>query len=280
MAALDKAGMQLDSFMHEYGSHQFEVVVGPELGIRSADHAVILRELTRATARRCGVAATFSPILNPASVGNGVHIHTSFRNDDGSPATYDETTPAGLSSLSGAFVAGVLKYLDSIVALTAASAISYLRLTPHRWSAAYNNLGFRDREAAVRICPVSATDTEQIARQYNFEFRAADAAASPYLALAAIVHAGAQGIEDNLAAPKISEEDLSQLSAEALAARGYHRLPQSLEEALNRFEQNVTVREWFPAEFPAVYLDHKRGELACLQGLSDTERCEKYATVY
>ena len=64
-----------------------------------------------------------------------------------------------LAKTAGQFVAGILKYLDAIVAITAPSVVSYLRLTPHRWSAAFNNLGFRDREASVRICPVSDSAT-------------------------------------------------------------------------------------------------------------------------
>ncbi|PCH81571.1 MAG: glutamine synthetase [Hyphomicrobiales bacterium] len=280
MAALEKASIQTDSFMKEYGREQYEVVVGPDQGVRSADTAVILRELTRATAKKYGDEATFCPILDPESVGNGVHIHMSFLNPDGSPATYDEAGTAGMSSLTGSFIAGVLKYLDSIIALTAPSAISYLRLTPHRWSAAYNNLGFRDREASVRICPITATDPKKKAKQYNFEYRAADAAASPYLALAAIIHAGTQGIEDKLPTPSVTEEDLSVLSEKELEDRGYTRLPQSLEAALSRFENNMKVRNWFPDGFADVYLAHKRGELKCVTDLNDVERCAKYSDIY
>ena len=184
-----------------------------------------------------------------------------------------------MSALTGSFVAGVLKYLDSIVAFTAPSAISYLRLTPHRWSAAYNNLGFHDREAAVRICPVTAKDPQDTARQYNFEFRAADAAASPHLALAAIVHAGVQGIEEELPAPAPTEEDLSLLPADILQARGFVRLPDTLEEALARMEANTTVRGWFSGDLVSVYADHKRGELAYLEGMDQTARCAAYESV-
>ncbi len=119
--------------------------------MQSADQAVILRELTRMTAARLGEAVTFTPIRDPAGVGNGVHIHMSFLDSKGNPATWSADNPAGMAPVTGSFIAGVLKYLDCILALTAPSDISYLRLTPHRWSAAYNNLGFHDREAAVRI---------------------------------------------------------------------------------------------------------------------------------
>ncbi len=280
MAALEQSGLGADTFMKEYGANQYEVTNDPAPDHRSADQAVILREVTRLTAQRLGEDVTFTPIRDPAGVGNGVHIHMSFLDESGTPATYDEKGVAGMSRITGSFIAGVLKYLDSIIALTAPSDVSYLRLTPHRWSAAYNNLGFRDREASVRICPVTATDPSSIARQYNFEYRAADAAASPHLALAAIIHAGAQGIEEALPAPKVTEEDLSVLPADELEKRGYVRLPETLEEALHRFESNETVCGWFEPDFAAVYAAHKRGELAYLTDKDTSARCLAYEDVY
>ncbi len=280
MAALEMGGLVPDTVMKEYGFSQYEATNGPDGGLRAADAAVILRELTRMTARRFGEAVTFTPIRDASGVGNGVHIHMSFVDGKGAPATYSKDNPSGMSAVTGSFIAGVLKYLESIVAMTAPSEISYLRLTPHRWSAAYNNLGFHDREAAVRICPVTAADPLDLARQYNFEFRAADAAASPHLALAAIVHAGAQGIEEGLIAPQPTEEDLSALSPESLGERGFVRLPESLEEALQRLEANETVRGWFSPEFTAVYAAHKRAELAFLEGMNQEERCAAYEAVY
>jgi glutamine synthetase len=118
------------------------------------------------------------------------------------------------------------------------------------------------------------------AAQFNFEFRAADAAASPYLQLAAIVHAGAQGIEEGLAAPSATEEDLSLLDPAALAARGYARLPQTLDDALARFRANSVVAGWFPPGFADTYVKHKRGEIAFLKGKDDAQVCEAYAQVY
>jgi glutamine synthetase len=280
MQQIKAAGLAPDSIMKEYGPNQYEVVIAPEEGVRAADSAVILKELTRSTVRFHGEEATFTPIRDPASVGNGVHMHMSFLNPDNSPATYDADKPFGMSALTGAFAAGILKYLDAIVAITAPSVISYLRLTPHRWSAAFNNLGFRDREASLRICPVTAKEPTNIARQYNIEYRAADAAACPHLALAAVVHAGCQGIEEGLPAPTPTEEDLSLLSAANLSKRGYVRLPETLEEALDRFIDNDTVRGWFPDTFVSVYKAHKDSEIAHLADLNTEERCQLYEAVY
>ena len=280
MAQLAAAGLSPDSIMKEYGPNQYEVVIGPEEGLRAADAAVILRELTRSVARAHGERATFTPISDPASVGNGVHIHMSFLDPGGTPVTYDPEGPCGMSALTASFAAGVLKYLDAILALTAPSVVSYLRLTPHRWSAAYNNLGFRDREAALRVCPVTARDPASVARQFNIEYRAADAAACPHLALAAIVHAGCQGIEEGLEAPAPTEEDLSLLSPEDLAARGYVRLPETLQLALESFGANDTVTGWFPETFAGVYRAHKDSEMAHVNEMDIIARCEAYAASY
>jgi glutamine synthetase len=280
MGQLASAGLTPDSIMKEYGPNQYEVVIGPELGVRAADAAVILRELTRSAARHLGEAATFTPIRDPATVGNGVHIHMSFLNKDGSPAAFDPEGPSGMSTITAAFAAGVLTHLDAILALTAPSVVSYLRLTPHRWSAAYNNLGFRDREASLRICPVTAKDPADIARQFNIEFRAADAAACPHLALAAIVHAGCQGIEDGLPAPTPTEEDLSLLPEATLAERGLVRLPETLGAALDRFGQSAPVKGWFPDPFAPVYLAHKASEIAHVAEMTVEAQCSAYEATY
>lgn len=280
MGALKEAGLRPDSIMKEYGPNQFEVVVAPEIGVKSADTAVILRELTCSAARHMGEDATFAPILDTASVGNGVHIHMSFQDDEGAPLTHDENGPCGMSGLTEAFAAGVLKYMPSILALTAPSVVSYQRLTPHRWSAAYNNLGFRDREAALRVCPVTAKDPASVARQFNIEYRAADAAACPHLALAAVVHAGCQGIEDGLRAPAATEDDLSLLSPAELSARGFTRLPETLEAALDAFTGNDRVTGWFPKNFATVYRAHKEAEIAHTAGMDTDAKCAAYAETY
>lgn len=280
IAGMRTAGVTPDTILKEFGAGQFEVTMGPQKGVTIADHSIITREIVGLVARELGYDPTFTPIRDPGGVGNGVHVHMSMLDASGNPVTYDPAGKHELSDVAGKFVAGILKYLDSIIAITAPSVVSYLRLTPHRWSAAFNNLGFRDREASVRICPVS--DISDIARaaQFNFEFRAADGAANPHLALAAIVHAGVQGIEEGLAVPEATQEDLSLLGTDALAARGYVRLPQTLEAALRRFRGNETVCGWFPEGFADIYVKHKEGEIAYLAGKTQAEICAAYEDAY
>lgn len=280
MAALRAGQIVPDTFMKEYGVNQYEATVRPADALTAADEAALLREIVYATGERHSCPVSFSPLRDPAGVGNGVHIHMSFVDGSGNPVTYDPGGPEGMAPITGSFIAGILKYLDAIVALTAPSLVSYTRLTPHRWSAAYNNLGLRDREASVRICPVTEKAADSIAAQYNFEFRASDAAASPYLALAAIIHAGCQGLEENLEHPAVTQEDLSLLSEQDLSARGYTRLPETLNEALKRLTGSDTAGNWFPEGFVDIYNDHKLAELAFLKDRSEAEICSLYEQTY
>ena len=278
--ALENAGIRCDSFMKEYGPQQFEIPVAPSTGVNIADTATILREITYGTAERFDNTATFTPIWDPENVGNGVHIHMSFLDTDNTPITYEANDPHGMSPVTAQFIAGVLKYLPAIVAFTAPSRISYERLTPHRWSAAYNNLGYQDREAAVRICPVNSMSVEKTAAQYNFEYRAADSSASPYLALSAVVIAGTLGITQKLARPNPTEIDLSEISSEKLAQMGYQRLPKTLTEALQIMNNTPEIVNAFGQQFCQVYTHHKRGELAFLESKNPEQIYDIYAQVY
>ena len=150
------AGVEPDTFLPEYGRDQYEVTVAPALGMRAADEAVIVRELVRATARRLRRRVSFSPVVND-DVGNGLHLHLSLADRDGAPCTFDADAPLGLRRDAAAFFEGVRKYLPEYIALCASSALSYQRLVPHKWSAAWNNLAVGDREAALRVCPTDAS---------------------------------------------------------------------------------------------------------------------------
>lgn len=279
-AALRMAGIVPETVMKEYGPNQFEMAVRPAHGVAIADQAAMLREIARATGERLGRRISFAPLIEPNGIGNGVHVHLSFRDRSGHPATYDPDRPHGMAGATGAFIAGVLSHLPAIIAFLAPSVISYHRLVPHRWSAAFNNLGAQDREAAVRLCPIRQTSQTDPAAQFNFEVRACDAAASPHLALAAIAHAGAAGIEQGLTAPEVTEEDLSLLGAADLAGRGIRLLPRSLAEALDELQSAGEVRGWFPDGFADIYIAHKRNEIETVQGLDDAGLCAAYLKVY
>ena len=153
LATLDQAGIEVVLFHPEYGAAQYELSVAPRPGLVAADQAVVLRELTRSVGERLGQRITFAPVVAGMGVGNGVHVHMSLVDKAGEPVMYAADGPGGLSPLGGSFVAGIVRHLPALVAFTAASTVSYQRLVPHRWSAAFNNLGLRDREAGAAHLP-------------------------------------------------------------------------------------------------------------------------------
>ena len=278
--ALAEAGVEADTFMPEFGPGQYEVTVAPLTGLGIADRAIITREMARATAHRRGGRASFTPILRPDAVGNGVHVHLSLQDAAGKPVMHDAAREAALSATAGSFAAGMLEALPALVALTAASTISYLRLTPNRWSAAYNNLGLADREAAIRICPVFETTGAPAAEQLHLEFRAADAAASPYLLLGGLVWAGIDGLRRALPAPPITTADPARMSADERAALGLERLPLSLAGALDALAWHGPLKAAMGDPLHQAYLAHKRFEAAEMAPLDDAAQCERYRLSY
>ncbi len=267
IAALRAAGPVPDSFLAEYGPRQFEVTVAPQAALTAADHAVITREMARAAAHRLGHRAVFSPKPIADNVGSGVHIHMSLWDGNGRPATYSPGEPMDLSKQAQHFAAGILHHLPAICAVTAPSPVSYLRLVPNAWAPTAIDLVRQDRGACLRICPVfAAASSEETARQFNLEFRACDASASPYLALGAIVFAGADGIRRSLPLPTMAAKPAS--------------LPQTLDKALDNLEASESVGGWFGPLHRDAYLRFKRAEGERVAGLTAAELCAHYAEIY
>ncbi|MCG3026218.1 glutamine synthetase family protein [Pseudomonas aeruginosa] len=167
VSALAQAGTEPEMFLPEYGQRQYEVTCRPAQGVAAADRAVNVREVTREVARQMGLRTCFAPLPAPGAVTNGVHLHLSLQHADGSPLLYEPGRPNDLSELGEHWAAGVLAHLPALCALTAPTAASYLRLKPHHWSAAYACLGLRNREAALRICPVVSVGGKPLGKQYN-----------------------------------------------------------------------------------------------------------------
>jgi glutamine synthetase len=174
----------------------------------------------------------------------------------------------------------VLRHLPGITALTASSVASYYRLKPHNWSSSYTWLGDKDREATLRICPTVTIGGRDPARSFNIEYRAADATANPYLALAAIVRAGLEGLKQELPAPPVVSGDPSAMNEEERRAKGLIRLPENLPAALAAFEADTTVASWFAPIFIETFFGVKAAEMQALAGLDEAAICERYRDVY
>ncbi|WP_068084431.1 glutamine synthetase family protein [Novosphingobium rosa] len=275
MTGLRTAGIAPDSFLPEAGDRQFEVTIDPAEGTRSADQAVLLREVVRGCAANLGARAILAPLLSPDGTSSGTHIHLSLRDLDGKPAMHDPQGLFGLSEAAQHFAAGIIAHMPAITALTAPSVSSYYRLRPDKWAPTWANIAAQDRGASLRVCPVTATTPEGIARQFNVEFRVVDAAASPYMALGAILHAGLDGLRNKLALPAHPQE------ADAdYAAAGVSPLPASLGEALDRLEASSFARAALGEALMTAYVMLKRSEIAALDGLTEQQVCDRYAEVY
>ncbi|WP_037584382.1 hypothetical protein [Stigmatella aurantiaca] len=141
-------------------------------------------------------------------------------------------------------------------------------------------LGHRNREAALRICPVEDRPGVDVSRQFNVEYRPADATACPYIALGALVRAGLDGIRRELAIPPLVNGDPSEMSEAERERAGAHRLPASLPEALSALEADATLRGGFSNDLLACYLSLKRTEMKVLDGLDPAAVCRRYAECY
>ena len=280
VAALIDAELGLETFEPEYGVGQFEVTNGPAPGLAGADRVVLTREVVREAARQSGLRATFSPKPAPDAVGNGCHLHLSLWDADGNAVAYDADAPGELSAVAASFCAGVQRHLGALCAMTAPSPTSYLRLGPHHWSCGYDIVGVQNREAAIRICPSPATDPADRGKAFNIEFRFTDATASPYLAIGVIVRAGLQGIRDGLPCPTLVDGEPDDLSEDEREARGIGRLPTSLEEALDAFGEDETVKGWFTPTMVEAYTALKRHEVRLYAESRPQHMCERYMQVY
>jgi glutamine synthetase len=213
-------------------------------------------------------------------VCNGVHLHLSLQNLSADPVLHDAVSSNGLSSLGQHWAAGMLHYLPALCALTAPTPLSYERLQPHHWSASYACLGQRNREAALRICPTVSLGGKPLANQYNLEFRAMDATASPHLAMAALLIAGRLGIQQRLPLQAVTDEIPDELDETQRRARGIIALPTTLAQALDCLRHSGALLETLPGPLVETYFALKAQELALTQALSPVERCEHYARIY
>jgi glutamine synthetase len=264
LAAMRQAKVVPDSFLAEYGPNQFEVTSAPVVGLRAADNAVITREIAQAVAFRFGQRVSFTPIPTPGGVSNGTHIHWSFLDGDGQPVLYEEHRPWQLSQLGSAFLAGIQHYLPALCAVTAPSLPSYYRLRPNHWAPVYADVAPLDRGTALRVCPVQSSDSAQRARQFNLEFRVADATASPYLALAMLVQAGLDGVREK----------------RAIELHNPQPLPTNLAAALLKLEETPAAAQWLGGDLLAAYLQFKRVEIEALKNMDENEICRRYADAY
>jgi glutamine synthetase len=254
IATLAKAGISLEQFQAEYGTDQFEISSVPADPLTAADHVVLTLEIIRDCAKRLGLHASFipKPALNAA--GNGVHLHFSlYRNGKPVTAAKDWVTDA-----AGAFVQGILDKAESVLPFTVLSTNSYLRLRPHSWVGSYTCIGVKNREAMIRLVPRQA-DAKADNPRASLEYRTTDATANVYLAIAAIIGAGLDGLKAGRLPVNVAQDPDGLPEAER-EKHGIRHLPQSLDEALKKLDIALANR-WLGAELVSAYLACRREDL-------------------
>ncbi len=277
-AALRPLG--LECFEPEFGRGQFEASCAPVAGTGGPDRAVLTREVIREIARRHGVRLTLAPKPAPQGVGNGMHIHFSFRDREGRPVLYDRARPAGVTAQSAGFIGGVIRHMSALTAVSAPTPASYLRLGPGHWSCGYAAFGVQNREAALRVCPSPDRNPEAAAAATNLELRTPDGTCNPYVAIGALALAGLEGIRANLPLPAMIDRDPHALSAAERAECNVQSLPASLSEALDALESDAVACRWMPRTLHDTFMNLKRMEVTRFAGSDPKAIAEAYCGIY
>ncbi|MEO1003021.1 MAG: glutamine synthetase [Cyanobacteria bacterium J06638_7] len=222
-SALDAADLPWLQIHPEYGPGQFELSLAPADPLGAADRQVAARLLIQRVSARFGWQASFSPLPDPAQVGNGGHLHLSVERE-GVPLLCGGGGPWGLSTAGAGLIGSLLHHLPPLLAISCPLVLSYARLRPSHWSAPYRVWGVENREAALRLIP--AADDGAPA---HLELKVADLAANPYLLCGSLLALVAEGLRQPLALPAPVAGD------PALLPVPPERLPQSLEAASEAF---------------------------------------------
>ena len=267
MTAMTDQGVAVEQLHPEYAAGQFELTVAPSGPLEAADTSVLVRTTLRAVGEAYGLRTSFSPKVDTAGVGNGGHVHLSLWRD-GQNLMAGGDRRFGLTGEATAFSAGILHRLPALLAVGAPGVASYLRLVPQHWAGAYACWGLENREAAMRMVTGSTGSSSWAA---NMEVKCFDLLANPYLALAALLAAGAAGIAEEAELPDPVDVDPAALGDDVLAERGVARLPTSLRQAVDAFAADTALVAAFGHPLVDSILAVRESELELFAGATPEE---------
>lgn len=231
-------GIRVEYSHHEVGPSQHEIDLRYDEALKMADAVMTYRLVVKEVAQLNGLYATFMPKPMFGEAGNGMHVHQSlFRGSTN--AFYDANDEYHLSDTAKSYIAGLLHHAPAYSAITNQWVNSYKRLVSGFEAPVYVCWAHRNRSALVRV-PMYKPGKEAATR---VELRSPDPACNPYLAFAAMLAAGLDGIERGLELPADVVEDVYEMSAEERAKRGIGQLPENLIGAIKEFEASDLMRE-------------------------------------
>ncbi|MCS6328580.1 MAG: type I glutamate--ammonia ligase [Nitrospira sp.] len=227
---MEKAGIATEKHHHEVATAgQAEIDIRFDSLLRTADKMMMFKYIVKNVARRHGKTVTFMPKPIFGDNGSGMHTHQSIWKD-GKPL-FAGKEYAGVSQMCLHYIGGILKHAPALAAFTNPSTNSYKRLTPGFEAPVLLAYSSRNRSAGIRIPMYSPSPKAK-----RIEVRFPDPAANPYLAFAAMLMAGLDGIENKINPGEPAEKDLYDL--EAKEAAKIRTMPGSLDEALNHLEKD------------------------------------------
>ena len=251
---LEEMGFEIESSHHEIAPAQHEVDFQYEKGLKAADNILTFKMAVKSIAKQHGLHATFMPKPKAGVNGSGMHINMSLEDKLGKNLFADTDDKLGLSRLAYEFMAGILAHIKSMCLLTNPIVNSYKRLNP----------GY---DAPVYIAWSRATNRGQIVRipssrgaSTRLELRSPDSAMNPYLALAACLAAGLDGIKNHMELPEPVVQNIYAMDEETIKERGIDHLPETLGEAIDEFEEDVFLRNVLGDHIFYKYLEAKKEE--------------------
>ena len=198
-AALLGAGIEVESSNAEYGPGQFEINTGHGAAMHVADNTVLFKSIVKQVAVQHDRRATFMPKPWAEASGSGMHVHTSLVVDGANAFADADGSP---NELMGHWVAGLLEHAPSMVLLGAPNSNGPKRIRPYTFAPTHVHWGADNRTVLARCVMEGGSTANRV------EYRAAGADANPYLLIAAILAAGADGLERKLELPPMVEGDL------------------------------------------------------------------------
>jgi glutamine synthetase len=252
---LELMGIKVEHSHHEVATSQHEIDIRHTEASTMADKVMTYRLVVKQIALQHGVYATFMPKPVSGLNGSGMHVHQSLYKGKQN-AFFDKEDRYHLSKIAKCYIAGLMRHAPEITAITSQWVNSYKRLVPGYEAPTYITWGTRNRSALVRI-PEYQPGNENALRA---EFRSPDPACNPYLAFAAMLAAGLEGIEQKYELPAPVEEDAFRLSEEERKRRNIGSLPASLQQAIELMEGSDLVRKCLGDHIFFGFLRNKKAE--------------------
>ena len=227
--ALAQVGLEILAFNHEFMNSQYEINLRHTDALQAADRAFRLKSAVKDIAVQHGLVATFMGKPFNDQGGSGTHLHVSLnrgeRNALDAPGQEN-----GVSAELRAFTAGVLAHSAGLMALLNPTINAYRRIRPDSLAPTHANWGWDNRSTFIRIPPERDGAT-------RIEIRVADGAANPYLAIAAVLGAGAHGVREGMTPPRPIDGDAYRADRDVIGPA----LPASLDAALEALERDAVL---------------------------------------